>query len=366
MNDTGNTLYYSDYLRLDTLLEAQHPESQKHGVSAHDETLFIITHQAYELWFKQILHELHSILVLFSSVPLDEKKLNTMLARLERISRIQRLINQQIGILETMTPLDFLDFRDYLTPASGFQSVQFREIEFRLGLSHHLQRKLFGRFSGKDRAHLTRVIEDKSLFEYLECWLVRTPFLNCRDFNFWQSYRDAVKTMLNHDADTIANNSILSDTEKSGQLKGLKEIRNSFNVLFDEDLYQQNQSQGRFKLSHSATLAALFIQLYRDEPMLQQPFKLLTRLMDIDEQLTAWRSGHVMMVQRMIGMKIGTGGSSGCDYLKSTISDKRIFADLFNLSTFLIPRSQLPSLPVELQRNLAHSTSNSENLTTTV
>ena len=75
-----------------------------------------------------------------------------------------------------MTPLDFLDFRDYLTPASGFQSVQFREIEFRLGLSHHIQRKVFGRFSEKDRSYLTRVVKEKSLFEYLECWLVRTPF----------------------------------------------------------------------------------------------------------------------------------------------------------------------------------------------
>ncbi len=356
MNDTDETLYYSDYLRLDTLLDAQHPESVRYGAPAHDETLFIITHQAYELWFKQILHELHSVLALFSSVPLDEKQLNIIVTRLERVARIQRLINQQIGILETMTPLDFLDFRDYLTPASGFQSIQFREIEFRLGLSHHLQRKIFGRFTKKDRAYLSRVVKEKSLFEYLECWLVRTPFLNCQDFNFWQSYRVAVKKMLDHDAETIANNPILGDSEKSGQLDGLEQIRNSFKVLFDENLYEQYRAQGRFQLSHSATLAALFIQLYRDEPLLQQPFKLLTRLMDIDEQLTAWRSGHVMMVQRMIGMKIGTGGSSGHDYLKSTITEKRIFADLFNLSTFLIPRSQLPDLPVELQRNLANST----------
>jgi tryptophan 2,3-dioxygenase len=105
-------------------------------------------------------------------------------------------------------------------------------------------------------------------------------------------------------------------------------------------------------LSHKATLAALFIQLYRDEPLLQLPFRVLTLLMDIDEQLTNWRSSHALMAQRMLGSKIGTGGSSGHGYLKSTISNKRIFTDLFNLSTYLIPRSQLPILPESLIRNL--------------
>ncbi|MGR8980572.1 MAG: tryptophan 2,3-dioxygenase family protein [Gammaproteobacteria bacterium] len=352
MSKPSKPLYYPDYLNLNTLLNSQVPESGKHGKEAHDEMLFIITHQTYELWFKQILHELVSVLELFSATPLDEKRLHIIAARLDRIIRIQAVINQQIGILETMTPLDFLDFRNYLIPASGFQSRQFREIELRLGLSHHLSNVSFGRFTPEDGAYLKRISREKSLFERVEAWLSRMPFLEFKDFSFWNSYRRAVDKMLDSDAEIIENNPLLSDDEKNQQFFELQATRESFACLFDHRLYAQYREHGRFQLSHKATLAALFIQLYRDEPLLQLPFRVLTRLMDIDEQLTHWRSSHALMAQRMLGSKIGTGGSSGHDYLKSTISGKRLFADLFNLSTYLIPRSLLPALPESLTRNL--------------
>jgi tryptophan 2,3-dioxygenase len=352
MNKPAKPLYYGDYLKLNSLLNAQNPESGRYGKEAHDEMLFIITHQTYELWFKQILHELLSVLELFSAIPLDEKRLHVIAARLDRIIRIQQVINQQIGILETMTPLDFLDFRNFLVPASGFQSRQFREIELRLGLSHHLKNASFGRFTEEDRSYLERTARQISLFERVDDWLARTPFLEFEDFSFWNSYRIAVEKMLAGDAEIIRNNPLLSDEEKNQQSVELEATRQSFACLFDPRLYEQYRQEGRFQLSHKATLAALFIQLYRDEPLLQLPFRLLTRLMDIDEQLTHWRSSHALMAQRMLGTKIGTGGSSGHDYLKSTISGKRLFADLFNLSTYLIPRSQLPALPESLQRNL--------------
>ncbi|MGZ8195719.1 MAG: tryptophan 2,3-dioxygenase family protein [Methylosarcina sp.] len=351
MSEQVKPLYYGDYLKLNTLLNSQFPESGRYGKEAHDETLFIITHQTYELWFKQILHELLSVLELFSAIPLDEKRLHIIAARLDRIIRIQQVINQQIGILETMTPSDFLDFRNYLIPASGFQSRQFREIELRLGLSHHLKNFGFGRFIEEDRAYLERVAKQKSLFERVDDWLARTPFLEFENFSFSSSYRPAVEKMLAGDAEIIKNNPLLSGEEKNQQFKELEATRQSFACLFDPRLYEQYRHQRRFQLSHKATLAALFIQLYRDEPLLQLPFRVLTRLMDIDEQLTHWRSSHALMAQRMLGSKIGTGGSSGHDYLKSTISGKRLFADLFNLSTYLIPRSLLPALPPSLLRS---------------
>lgn len=352
MNNNSKPLYYSDYLNLNALLNSQIPESGKYGGEAHDEMLFIITHQTYELWFKQILHELLSVLERFSTIPLDEKRLHIIAERLDRIIRIQNVINQQIGIIETMTPLDFLDFRNYLIPASGFQSRQFREIELRLGLAHHLSNFSFGRFNPEDSAYLERVAQQSSLFELADAWLARTPFLEFNDFSFWNSYRQAVEKMLASDAGIIEKNPLLTDEEKKQQFAEHEATRQSFACLFDQRLYQQYQEQGRFQLSHKATLAALFIQLYRDEPLLQLPFRVLTRLMDIDEQLTQWRSSHALMAQRMLGSKIGTGGSSGHDYLKSTISGKRIFSDLFNLSTYLIPRSLLPALPESLLRNL--------------
>lgn len=352
MNNLNQELYYRDYLQLQTLLNAQQTESSRKGHAAHDEMLFIITHQTYELWFKQILFELESVLTLFAKLPLDEKSLHTIAARLQRIVHIQKVINQQIGILETMTPLDFLDFRDDLIPASGFQSRQFREIELRLGLSHHLSSCVYGHFTQDDKIYLCQVAQQSSLFELLDAWLQRIPFLEFQTFNFWDSYSHAVNIMLDSDEQIINSNPLLNSQEKKQQLKELTSTRQSFACLFDAQKYQDFKRQGRFQLSHAATLAALFIQLYRDEPLLQQPFNVLTLLIDIDEQLAHWRSSHMLMVQRMLGSKIGTGGSSGQEYLNTTISAKRIFADLFNLSTFLIPRSQLPQLPDELVKNL--------------
>ena len=115
-------VYYSDYLQLDKILDAQAPESNNHGQEAHDETLFIIVHQAYELWFKQILFELDSAIELFAGERIDERNIGIIVARFERVNLIHNLLLEQLPILETMTPLDFLDFRDLLVPASGFQS----------------------------------------------------------------------------------------------------------------------------------------------------------------------------------------------------------------------------------------------------
>ncbi|MGH8549185.1 MAG: tryptophan 2,3-dioxygenase family protein [Methylococcales bacterium] len=355
MKNSDQNLYYADYLRLDSILDAQHPESAKRGRPAHDEILFIITHQAFELWFKQILHELSSIQELFAQVPINEQDLYKIVGRLGRIVRIQKLIHQQFNVLESMTPLDFLDFRDDLTPASGFQSVQFREIELRLGLSPRLKPVNFGRFKESDQDRLERVGQQRSLFELLDAWLLRMPFLKFGDFDFWQTYREAVDQMLIRDSETITDNPFLKGPETTIQLRELEHTRMSFACLFDAEQYREQQLTGNVRLSHASTLAALFIALYREEPLLQLPFELLTRLMDIDEELSSWRSGHAVMVHRMVGRKIGTGGSSGHDYLKATIERQRIFADLFNLSTFLIPRSALPELPETVKRVLDFS-----------
>ncbi|MEO8515005.1 MAG: tryptophan 2,3-dioxygenase family protein, partial [Ignavibacteria bacterium] len=128
-------IYYSDYLKLDTLLNSQKPKSDEYGSKAHDEMLFIIVHQAYELWFKQILHEIDSINAMLSEDIVDEKSIGISVSRLGRVTEIQKLLIEQLRVLETMTPLDFLEFRDFLIPASGFQSFQFRLIENKLGLS---------------------------------------------------------------------------------------------------------------------------------------------------------------------------------------------------------------------------------------
>ena len=131
---TSKKLSYGEYLQLNNILDSQYLQSGKQGDSVHDEMLFIIIHQTYELWFKQILHELDSVLEMFNSNYVQEENLGTVVSRFDRIVEIQKLLVSQIGILETMTPMDFLEFRDLLTPSSGFQSVQFRLIENKLGM----------------------------------------------------------------------------------------------------------------------------------------------------------------------------------------------------------------------------------------
>lgn len=350
-------VYYSDYLCLDAILNSQKPKSSEYGTPAHDEMLFIIIHQIYELWFKQILHEIDSVNETFRREIVDEKNIGTAVSRLERITEIQKLLIEQLRVLETMTPLDFLDFRDYLIPASGFQSFQFRLIENKLGLSDdkRIQYNNIDYLNTLDERHrqlILQTVNEPSLFELVERWLIRTPFIRTDNFDFWQSYRKAVEKMLSKDMEIITRNPSLTEEKRTIQLKQLETTSANFYTLLDEDRYNQLLREGKRRFSHKAMLAALFINLYRDEPILHLPFMFLNLLTEIDELFTEWRYRHALMVHRMIGSKIGTGGSSGHQYLISTIDKHRVFTDLFNLSTYLIPRSELPQLPEALIKEL--------------
>lgn len=362
MHKNQGPVYYGDYLKLGQLLDSQQPLSKKFSTSenpeAHDEMLFIIVHQAYELWFKQMLHDLDSVLKIFEQEAVPETDLGTVVQRLERIRKIQVMISGQLDILESMTPMDFLEFRNLLIPASGFQSVQFREIEIKLGLGTHnrenIDREFFmGRLSEADRQKLISLEGTPSLLKRLEAWLERTPFTVSAEFNFWGEYQNAVKGILAEDEATIqANMAHLSDKDKQGQLENLKVTRDTFESLFDEQKHQDVVTAGGRKLSRKAILNALFILLYREQPMLALPFQMMSLMMDIDENFTTWRYRHALMAQRMLGTKIGTGGSSGHAYLKRAADNNRVFIDLFNLSTYLIPRSRRPQIPDAIKKKL--------------
>ena len=355
--DNNPGIYYSDYLQLGKITGAQDLASVKAGKPAHDEMLFIITHQAYELWFKQILHEMLSVVDFFDDPVVEESSMGVILHRLARIKTIQRVLIQQIDIIETLTPLDFLDFRDLLVPASGFQSVQFKQIEILMGIKRHhripADREFFhSRLTDADRTQLEQLEAQASLLELTDAWLDRMPFLEFGEFDFWREYGVAVEKMLASDAAIIRFNPTLSDREKQFQLNDLEGTRVRFESLLDESKYSELREKGEFRFSHQAFLAALFIHLYRDEPMLYTAFRYLTLLLDIDELFTNWRQRHVVMVQRMLGMKIGTGGSSGHDYLSATTRQNRVFTDLANLSTFLVAREDRPVLPKQLRQAL--------------
>ena len=351
-------VFYGEYLMLNKLLDTQYPKSAAEGAECHDETLFIIVHQVYELWFKQIIHEFSSVVKIFSQDKIEEREMHTVISRLERVIKIQSILLEQLSVMETMTPMDFLEFRDLLVPASGFQSVQFREVEVRMGLATKkrtgVDRDYFlGRLAPADKEKILQIEKEPSLFDLVEKWLERVPFTNKENFNFWREFEVVVSDMLDQEEKIIGmNKATLAEGLLEIQKENLKITRNTFQSLLEEDLHNEQIEKGERRLSQKATLNALFILLYRDEPILNQPYRFLNSLMDIDQNFTTWRYRHALMAHRLLGTKIGTGGSSGHHYLKKAADNNRVYVDILNLSTFLIPRSKLPKLPKDLEKNL--------------
>ena len=327
------TVYYPDYLQLDKILGAQALESEKHGQPAHDEMLFIVIHQAYELWFKQVLHEVGSVMDLFADGHVDDNggELSVAVHRLGRVHAILQVLVKQIDILETMTPLDFLDFRDMLRPASGFQSMQFKILEAKLGLRMEAR---FGKqyytsqLKPEHKAEIEALEDQATFFDLINGWLERMPYFDPRYWPadalpFWEQLR------------TIYNDSLVKGEEGNKAL---------WSTLFDT-------GDGR-RLSPAAARSAVFIMLYRDEPIFQMPFRLLERLLDIDEGLATWRYRHMSMVHRTIGLRVGTGGSTGKNYLAGALTSHHIFQEIADLSSFLFERKKIPALPDALRSAL--------------
>ncbi|MGE0886931.1 MAG: tryptophan 2,3-dioxygenase [Blastocatellales bacterium] len=266
-----NQLTYGAYLRVPDLIALQHPQSSPQH---HDELLFIIIHQTYELWFKQLLHELDAVIANLKaaagSAEADEVYEAARLLR--RCTEIARVLVEQFTILETMLPTHFLAFRDKLRPASGFQSEQFREIEFLCGmkdekmLRHH-------EASPEMHAQLKRRLNEPSL----------------RDVFF----------------DALASLGVMPT------------------------LPDNPSEEDRYKARALAILA-----VYRDERSHRDWIDVCERLTEFDELIVSWRLRHIQMVERTIGVRLGTGGSSGASYLKMTL-DKKFFPELWEARTML-------------------------------
>jgi tryptophan 2,3-dioxygenase len=348
---------YSEYLRLDRILDAQKPWSSIGGQPAHDEMLFIIFHQTYELWFRQILFELDDIQRRFSASVVDDRDMQPILARLDRIAAIWRLLVRQLDVLETMAPQDFLDFRESLRSASGFQSWQFRIIEARLGLRRADRIPVFhGHFDAAlDADHkqqIARAESSPSVYDQIDSWLARTPFVDWGNYRFWESYRAAVDQML--DAKAAVARQTVSGAALAAELEAIDRGRRKFHLIFDESEHAKGVEEGLGRMSWRGLQAALLITLYRQEPILQMPARLLSVIMDVDELLRLWRYRHALMVQRMMGTAIGTGGSAGYGYLMATLEKHRIFSDLYGLATYLIPSQLLPPLPESLRSEMGY------------
>jgi tryptophan 2,3-dioxygenase len=364
MSDNTSSVHYINYLDLDKILNAQHPLSgELDNNEAHEEMLFIIIHQTYELWFKQIIHEVESIMTLFKMEEIDEENVGLIVGRIERVNKILEVLVKQLDILETMTSLDFLDFRNYLSPASGFQSHQFRKLEVMLGLKIN-ERHQFGgcpyhsQFSGDKKQEILVLEDSDSLFSLVEKWLERIPFLNMKDFNFTKKYKQAVWDMMENEASEINNSTSLNDSDKQLRIKMIDENKKYYNNIFNEENHLQSIKDGATNLSYKATMSALLINLYREQPILHLPYKFLRQLVEMDHKISLWRFRHVQMVEKMLGQKIGTGGSSGQGYLKKTVDQHRLFEDISNISTLMISRVYLPELPEHIKSELGYNFSN--------
>lgn len=348
-------IYYSVYLQLDQLLSSQKPLSLEYGEEVHDETLFMISHQIFELWFKQILHELQFITSQFKSTIVLDDNLSTINEKLKRIIKIQKGFFLQFNIIETISPIDFLGFRDLLTPASGVQSVQFRAIEIMLGL------KMEGRtqfnlnvLNTIDREYLQKCELQPSLFDRMEKWLERMPFCQDDHYDFWDQYKLIVDERLQEAQSSIENHPFLSEQDKINHTKMNEGTKKTFESLFQKDLYDRLQVKKMRRMSQRAMLAALFIMLFREKPLFQQPFIFLQSLMDIDKHLGLWKYQHAQIARRFLGGKFGTGGSRGYEFLHSIAQNSQIYTDLYDLSVFLIPKSCIPKLPQNIERQLEY------------
>jgi len=258
-----SALTYNSYLAVDELLNLQRPLS---AGPEHDELLFIIIHQTYELWFKQLIHEFQE-----AQRALEANQTHPALAVLGRIRTIMKTCVSQVDILETMTPLQFLSFRDYLAASSGFQSAQFRKVEAILG---RRDEKFASHLPPETRSEVEELLGERSLWDSVMVYL-----------------------------------------SKRGAAIPAEVLKRNL-----RDHYQPN-----------ATVQEALIKVHREDP---EAAMVCERLVDIDEGLQEWRYRHVKMVERTIGSKSGTGGSSGVKYLASTLFNP-VFPDLWEIRSSL-------------------------------
>ncbi len=347
-------MHYSDYLQLEKILGAQQPESDRLGIPAHDEMLFIVIHQTYELWFSQLLFETDSVIGILGQPALNDNspELQTIVHRLSRCATILKVLVHQIDIMETMNPMDFQDFRDLLRPASGFQSWQFKLLEARLGLKYEHrfgQQYYLSQLRQEEIDRIKTAENAPSLLNLLNAWLERMPILDeAAAENFWSDYRQRYQSSL---ADAEKGNleafdAVFGAGARTGDGASAK-TGNGTSAATTVGATPAGRS-----LSPAACRSALFIMLYRGYPLLQLPFQVLHQLLEIDEQLSTWRYRHMSMVHRTIGARIGTGGSTGKDYLASALERHHLFREIAALTSFLIQRKKLPELDPAIQRQL--------------
>ena len=345
---------YWDYIRVEDLLRLQGGiEDDERQLTDH-EVLFITVHQVFELWFKLALRELTSVRDLFAQDPVPETSMAGAAASLDRMTRIFRQAASHFEIMESLNTRDYLDFRDKLFPASGFQSAQLREFEILLGLKDEDRIGLgaHGKYmdalkdpGGSASPALKRVEQRKldtpTVLTAVGEWLHRTPIRGSQPANdddmqvvdgFLDDYMVALTRSVEETRDIALASNAGFDPEAM-KSRYAAEIEHARRFFFPDD--------ARLRRIRAAVL---FIESYRDLPLLSWPRKLLAGLVEFEQAVVIFRQRHARMVERVIGRRVGTGGSSGVDYLDQSALSYRVFHDLWTVRTFQIRAALLPEL----------------------
>jgi tryptophan 2,3-dioxygenase len=352
---------YWDYLRLPALLDLQAGLESDEARVSPDELHFIIVHQVFELWFKLLLNELRLAREHLARDRVPEEDIPHVVHHLGRVTEILRQAVGHFSLVETLSPQDFLAFRDRLFGASGFQSVQMREIEILLGLEEVRRQESLGEDAGtvvtaleRHAEHLAsgpwvvdrleRARAELSLKGALQRWLFRTPI----DASTVDQADDRERVAAFTDAFLAAwerhHRETLRELGGRGADVAALERRIEGGLAAARAFLSAGDVEGveRWPLQR-ARAGLLFIESYRDLPLLSWPRRLVDRMVELEEQLLLWRFRHARMVECVIGRRPGTGGSAGVEYLDRT-TKHRIFTDLWTVRTLLLPREALPPL----------------------
>ena len=347
--DTRQT--YAGYLRIHELLTLQDGGPVSQRPISSDEHHFIVVHQSFELWFSRVLVELRAARDMLAVDPVPEMAVPDVVHSLERTTEIMRLLTHQWKVMEALSPQQFLAFRDLLGTASGFESFQMRELELLLGLG------VDGRVGGMDPvahfrriagetdegratwARMERVLSEPTLAEVVSAWLVRTPIHGSGpdaegDAAVVREFVTGHLARMN-----TLNRKHMERFEAVGQsdMEAVRERFRAAEVAAQAFLMPDGEV-------HRGRAGLLFIETYRELPLLAWPRRLIDQVVELEEQILLFRSHHARMVERIIGRRVGTGGSSGVDYLDATLK-YRIFTDLWQVRTLLLKRDAQPDVP---------------------
>lgn len=353
---------YWDYLRLEQLLSIQGGLEGDESALMPDELHFIIVHQAFELWFKLAIRELRLARDHLAAPLVPEETIPHVVHHLRRVGTILRLAVDQFEVMETLTPQDFLAFRDKLVPASGFQSFQMRVLEVLLGVDMQTRvrygdvdpiahiRKLAesSPASAVALGHLEQAMSEDSVLTALQAWLYRTPIRGSSPQDpdddrvvdgFVDDYLARIADLHGRQARALPSGLGVEPSKMVERFAQATEQAAAF--LRGDDV-----DEARRPFIRRTRAALVFVESYRELPLLAWPRLLIDTIVETEEQLVLWRHRHARMVERVIGRRIGTGGSSGVEYLDRTTA-MRVFSDLWTVRTLLLPKSELPPLDQE-------------------